>query len=105
MAIDVSYVNRQADRLSDCASSLNSAKSLLKTYKQTLNKVWTDKSVNKVIKKIDNIIKDIESVVADCSSVKTNIKNAAWEIRNEEIAEEQRRQRELAEQQAKTLKN
>ena len=55
MAINVDYVNRQADRLSDCASFLNQAKSNLNTNKQLLNQIWTDKSVNKIIKKFDNV--------------------------------------------------
>ena len=101
MALDVSYVNRQADRLDDVESNLASSKNLLKDYKNTLNKVWTDKSVNKVTKKIDNIIKDINSAIEDCKKVKANIKAAARDIRNEEIAEAERRQRELEAQQAK----
>ena len=101
MALDVSYVNRQADRLSDAESYLASSKKLLTNYKITLNEVWTDKSVNKVIKKIDNIIKDINAAMDDCKKIKSNIKEAARDIRNEEIAEAERIQRELEAQKAK----
>lgn len=100
MALDVSYVNRQADRLADVESNLSSSKKLLTTYKNYLNSVWTDKSVNKVTKKIDNIIKDINSAIEDCKKIKSNIKAAASDIRAEEIAEEERRRKELEAQQA-----
>lgn len=92
MAIDVSYCNRQADKLSDAASNLRTAKAKLKSNKKLLSQVWTDKSVNKVLKKIDDVIKEIDDVLDDCSVIRANIRNAAYEIRQEEIAEQQRQQ-------------
>lgn len=84
MALDVSYCNRQADRLSDCASQLSSVKSKLSTNKTTLNSVWNDKSVNKINRKFDNVIKDLNDAINDCYKLRNNIKAAAKEVKAKE---------------------
>lgn len=90
MALDVNYCNRQADRLSDCATKLAAAKRKLYDNKSTLNNVWNDRSVNKINRKFDNVIKDINDAIDECYRIKSNIKKAANEIRQKELKQEQR---------------
>lgn len=90
MALDVNYCNRQADKLGECGTSLKNIKKKLIANKKLLNQTWTDKSVNRIIKKFDNVIDDINDAIEDCSKIKRNIKNAAYEVRQKEIEEEQR---------------
>lgn len=90
MAVDVNYCNRQADRLSDCASQLSRVKSKLSTNKTTLNSVWNDRSVNKINRKFDNVIKDINDAINECYTIRNNIKTAAKEVRDKELKQEQK---------------
>ncbi|MEI3530278.1 MAG: hypothetical protein V8Q75_04295 [Bacilli bacterium] len=90
MALDVNYCNRQADRLSDCASQLSRAKRKLSTNKTTLNSVWNDRSVNKINRKFDNVIKDINDAINECYTIRNNIKAAAKEVRDKELKQEQK---------------
>lgn len=88
MAIDINYVNRQADRLSDSKSSLIKVKNNLNYNKELLNQVWSDKAVNKITKKFDNIIKDINAAMKDCDNIKINIKKAALQVREDELKQQ-----------------
>lgn len=90
MALDVNYCNRQADRLSDCASQLSIVKSKLSTNKATLNSVWNDRSVNKINRKFDSVIKDISDAINECYTIRSNIKAAAKEVRDKELKQEQK---------------
>ncbi len=94
MGVNLSLANSQANQLRANASQLNSVKSNLTALKSSLSESWKGDEVAKINLAIDRIIAKLQSAANNLNNTANGIVGAANQIRQEEIAAEERRRAE-----------
>lgn len=101
MALDAATVCSYANQMNSKISDLRQAKSKLTSYKSALSTNWKGTEIYYITSAIDKSIRDIDAAISQISSTKTEIVNTANQIREAELAEEERIRKEQEEAERK----